>query len=863
MNKIVYKSQAIRTVTWIIIFCIAVTLWPLRLIDETITSASNAQVSGESEAITADYTVKQSFVAQYDFLKDIQVYITESAKTDPAYIIFYDEEENIILNKRFFTRSHMKGDEGFCTIPLNLELEVGKMYTYLLQGEEHPFKVALEERETAGNIYSLISYHNNVEDDDHAVITRYDYSQMLRKSYVAVIDAVLLVIGSLVHFLTGKYYGKHPEKDVLRTVEWIMRVVLIPVMAVICGTAFICIWPLKLFTENVPTIIFMEVGVVLAFLVVLYGLVSRKYNKLYDGGLSRVKKDWVHYIQCIAFAGALYACVNYMNALYEIQHTIAYRQLILFFAGAIIITYSRKEIFNIYNIVYAVAAAITGYLYYTKNLPILLAKEDQRFIEDEITVLKLDTAVGIVAGFVILNTLVLFIKWVIGLIKKTAKLPSFRTGSKTGIIYGLLVLVYFTLIIINRGNRGWPIYLVVIFSLFYIRMSVWPLRKYLMSNLCNGVLLGFIMMMVYCWFHRPYMFFLYNRYSMNFHTVTIAAVYISTVVVAALVKFLDAYRKRGHLSECWKELTMLGLASAYLIMTLSRTGYLAVVVAGIIVLLVSLIAEKQKLKALLVNAGLVLISIVVCFPIAFTAQRIIPSVIARPVTFEIESLPVTITQGRTLDSGYYMSFPRFIECFESKVLDMEDNELINNGNVIDEEDLYVGKAQKKYREAIIREDYSRLLYASADDSIGDVEAAEAAVSDAEKYANGRFDIFKAYINNFNMWGHDDQFLALSEDVELIHAHNIYIQNVYDFGIPMGLLFVVLGGYTFVQGVIYFIRHSDDRKDALLPMAAILIFAVAGLTEWIFHPCHPSAFVLLATFAPLIFDMKKDSAEEEQ
>ena len=58
MNKIINRYQAVCGVTWIIICCIIITLWPLRLITEKIVSGSNQQISMQSEAITNDYVVE-------------------------------------------------------------------------------------------------------------------------------------------------------------------------------------------------------------------------------------------------------------------------------------------------------------------------------------------------------------------------------------------------------------------------------------------------------------------------------------------------------------------------------------------------------------------------------------------------------------------------------------------------------------------------------------------------------------------------------------------------------------------------------------------------------------------------------------
>ena len=73
MNRIINKRQAICSTVWIIVACVVLSLWPLRLINETVVSDSNKQMVTESEAVTSDYVVKQMFIAQYDKLKNIDI----------------------------------------------------------------------------------------------------------------------------------------------------------------------------------------------------------------------------------------------------------------------------------------------------------------------------------------------------------------------------------------------------------------------------------------------------------------------------------------------------------------------------------------------------------------------------------------------------------------------------------------------------------------------------------------------------------------------------------------------------------------------------------------------------------------------
>ena len=135
----------------------------------------------------------------------------------------------------------------------------------------------------------------------------------------------------------------------------------------------------------------------------------------------------------------------------------------------------------------------------------------------------------------------------------------------------------------------------------------------------------------------------------------------------------------------------------------------------------------------------------------------------------------------------------------------------------------------------------------------------------EDYANGRMDIFRSYADQLNLTGHDEMGAYLPDGSLAVHAHNIYLQVAYDHGIVVGVIFILVGAVTFVQGCIFYKRKKDTVPCAIMPVAVITAFAMAGLVEWIFHLCHPAGFTLMLVLAPLLFDMgdKKEKTNEER
>ncbi|MCM1266998.1 MAG: DUF3488 domain-containing protein [Bacteroidales bacterium] len=837
MNRIINKRQAICGIVWILAACVLITLWPLRLIHEEVRSGSGREQLALSEPVNENKVVQQRFIAQYDRLQEVEIYLAEWTKGETFNFVLRDGSMQTLMQQ--IIEIGETELPGICRIQVNIDTEVGRDYYILLQGVESEFRVAYADNTGEGyNLYIGAVYYDGAEDVERCMIADYVYEVPLRKEKTLLLAAVVLLAGIFTTFFSGRYYAKYPEKNRLLTVERAVRIVCNPLIAAAGVAAVIAVWPLHLFTTDPYSIAFYEAGVLLLTAAALYAVNHDRTGIATDRTvLAVVRERWRGDLQSLMFAGAIWGCCNYMNALYEIHHTVAYRQTLIFFALALIVTYRKKEILWPVNLLYAVAAAVAGPMYYRNALAVL---NDTAAIagkaapeELEVLALKLTVWAGVLAGFVILNTLRILWK---------------REIHGISPLYGLLVGGFFALLILRRNTRGWPIFLVCCFTLCYLRMAAAGIKKQmLLKNIVNGVLFHFLATVGYCLLHRPYMYFRYYRYPFHFHTVTISAVYLALVFCAALIKFLDAYRKRPYLAGVYKELALFGISAMYLFFTLSRTGYLASLAMAVVAIPAAFFAGKefnvrQKWLRLLKSLGMMALAVLVSFPVVFTAQRTIPAAAADVRLHEIEDIPSEIVHGRDMDSIYYITIERFIQVFQIKILGVPEEKSLDAF-------LYCGKEEgsSKYLSPYL-ELGPKILLASAEDMA-------AAVEEEESFTNGRLYIFGRYFDRLDKRGHDDMGVMEPDGNYLAHAHNIYLQVAYDHGIPVGAVFLLLGLGTFLQAVRYFRRHGTDRECALFPLAILVLFAVAGLSEWIFHPCCPIACVLLLAMGPLLVDSR--------
>ncbi|MDE7249125.1 MAG: O-antigen ligase family protein, partial [Lachnospiraceae bacterium] len=441
---------------------------------------------------------------------------------------------------------------------------------------------------------------------------------------------------------------------------------------------------------------------------------------------------------------------------------------------------------------------------------------------------------------------------VIGLIRKKLSRPDF--------LYAGLLLFFFAAIIVFRNGRWWTVVMAVSFTLFYLTYGMWEHKERLLVNVGRGVILQFMLATGFALLHRPYTTYRTARYPHIFHTVTTTAAYLTVVECAALVILLDKMRKSRELRVIWKELVLFGVVSAYMLFTMARTGFMAV---GAAVLFAVVIMSRGKGKEKLLNMGRYLLAIifavVICFPVTFTVQRTIPALVSEPYMYEFENFRDATLRGRKLNSVEFMRVGRFIQLFGEKIFSIpagtfdpygEIEEYKRTHDEFGNEIAVTGKVPDE-----ISDEISNIRgLAALEELVASADYVPEAMEEEQEndYTNGRLDIFRSYIEQLNMTGHEEMGAILKNGEIATHAHNIYLQVAYDHGIPVGILFVLVGIGTFAASCIYYHKKKDIITYAAMPAVVAAAFAVAGMVEWIFHLSHPCGLVLMLVITPLVF-----------
>ena len=545
--------------------------------------------------------------------------------------------------------------------------------------------------------------------------------------------------------------------------------------------------------------------------------------------------------QSVCIAGAIAACCEYMSGLYDIHHAVAERKEMIWFALAVIAMFKWKEIVNVINLVYLAGAGIYGYHYYQTHLT-----EEMDDLNRQ--VLKYTVWIGILLGLIIIRTL-------IGLFRKKLSRPAyFYTG---------LLALFFALIIIFRNGRWWTVAMVVSFTLFYLNYGMWEHKERMLANIVRGVVFQFVLATGYCLLHRPYVTFRNARYTHIFHTVTITASYLTMVECVAIVMLLAKLVKSRKWKDIWKEMVFFGVVSSYMIFTMARTAYLAVFITALFALIIMAAGKgRVRLLNLCKNVGLMILAVLVTLPVTFTLQRNVPALVSEPYLYEIEYsmyCPDDVMRGRNLDSKNFMRVGRFIDVFCEKIFSIPEGTFDIYGEIAEyrrTHDSEGNEISDTARTSDVAEEPE--LMASLSYPPEALEPTEELTEDLqnEDYTNGRIDIFRSYIEQLNLTGHEEMGALLKNGEIATHAHNIYLQVAYDHGIFVGILFVLWGFGTFVYACLYYYKKKETIVYAALPTVIITAVAVAGMVEWIYHLSNPCGFLLMLVITPLLFKSGK-------
>lgn len=838
MNQRVKLSKAISYVVVVLAVFLFLGIWPVGIFQQTYVSKSNEIIAMESDPVNVEHNVTQMFVGEGGELSAVDLYVCNDMRGETITFRLYDSSYTEIFNTFYVVKDNQEFP-GFVHIPVGYDLIKDQEYYFTLEGLSADMTVAYEERETSTSIVNGFMSYAGIEIQRFNVIIRFEYRNPFVWWQVLLLGVgIAAMTAGLLWGIKQLFEKKAADREV--KVHNVFRAILNPIVILAGMILCLMIFPGRVFGTGIINYAFLGGSIVLLTVVLLYLINFKRIGDVPLLDIEQLKTKLPGYLQSFCIAMALWYCYEYMNGLYDIHHYYATRRMLIWFLLGIVCTYSKKELLKIWNFLFLAIASVASYFYAKPYLD----------LEEEGGLYELDAYIMVIGGLVIL----LLVTNIIRLLLKKETL-----SKKLSIPYVLLFALLLGMMVAFRNTRDWVTTMVVLFVLFYLRMWFWNKSDQILTIVGNGVLLNFIFMVCYCMVHRPFNRYRLYRYGMGFHTVTVTGVYLSLILSVALVWFLLKYFRSKRLVDTWPQLLVLIVANVYQLLTLSRTGYLASFVMEVLVVIIfCLKTGKEKWKNMARCFGSMFVLTVLFFPIVFTVTRIVPSFWNDPIYSDVEVFGHQVFKGTPKDSEYYIDIEYYWDKAGEKLLGTEEEEVSSN-----ELDYEIKKVESlcsavyvSVRKQIFPQDVfvvnDDIVMASNTDETEDWET-------LDSVSNGRIAIFKDYISQWNLTGHEEMGFPASFGGEHAHAHNVFLQVIHDHGLITGIIFILFGVISFIVALVRFIKKKD-MKDLLI-VSVITAFAVSGMAEWNFHLCNPFGISIFMVVTPLLFKSRNVEKNE--
>ena len=355
-----------------------------------------------------------------------------------------------------------------------------------------------------------------------------------------------------------------------------------------------------------------------------------------------------------------------------------------------------------------------------------------------------------------------------------------------------------------------------------------------------------------------------------------------------------------------------GAVISQIFLTQSRTAVLCVVlltlVYGVDVWLSAVGAgSRQNVvgagRAVGSMAAICVCTIALLFPV-YLADRWLPVILHHPIWFEGEWSEDKVHSFDPADSDKYVSFQEIIQTAtgrfgtggsvrevegldeskiqESKLLEEAQNQKTEelgkteNGEMTLPQEPDIQETGQEEREASSQEsiepentaennteaEYDTAL---SEEEPGEQEQIEESAPGDDNWSSGRIriEIWKKYLQNLKIRGHKQRegYFQITPSYHAWHAQNLWIQCLYYFGIPAGILWLILSIALPCADIKRYLKKGACRKYGLVPIVFIILFLGFGTLEVVWNPGQLILCLAYLVHHPMFYEAPEEIAED--
>lgn len=393
-----------------------------------------------------------------------------------------------------------------------------------------------------------------------------------------------------------------------------------------------------------------------------------------------------------------------------------------------------------------------------------------------------------------------------------------------------IMLVLMTII---RYDFDWTLPILVMSISFYLTDFEKRDMQNLFCGMLDGILLGFLVIQGQALMHRPYDKVRYEGY---YAQPSLNALFYLCAYYAALGKcyFLKLEKKNIVLRLFY--ILFAGFIVSTMLFTGSRAAFITYMVVTLLFLVFQVLSStKRKVVVLVINGLLILVSVMVCVLPTYWLIRYMPVRFNDPVYFladEFGGLEQKVQKNEPNDSEKYielgeaadMMFERYLWFVDADTLERIEDFI---RNFPDKLSLSLKVEAAEYVNELESDEY---IEPGTDRN----HPLEWTGVEGEGGYDVRLDIYRYFFKKLKLIGDKAavQGVWITENFLASHCHNVFLQIAYDFGIIVGLLFIVVVMLSYLFNAISFFKKKtkENHFRIFVTIAYITIFVCFGMFE---------------------------------
>lgn len=336
------------------------------------------------------------------------------------------------------------------------------------------------------------------------------------------------------------------------------------------------------------------------------------------------------------------------------------------------------------------------------------------------------------------------------------------------------------------------------------------------DGMLTGIILWFFGQQIIAFGFRPYD---YVRYRGLYSGETQNGMHYMIVFCAFLLKWIDSREKNKKWFVRFSYFLMSAAMISFTVFTGGKAPILGIVAVTAFVILSYNIFKRKTFYGVLLHTVTLVVCVVLTFPVCYLSIRYLPTILHHPVWFEGEYVEgESVCSFDPWNSEKYISFERALYVDVGRVLEL------------------IGVSSQSWIPQLM--DFIQALPVHAEELDAQEIEVEAGSNPDNPFnpsgelaywssTEARKTIYTYYWNHLNLVGHDKQHSGfwISGDTYYGHAHNMFLQVAYDYGIIPGILFLLIYLYSLYRA---FRLCLKGNWTCIVFLLAILCFGMAEM-----------------------------------